>query len=173
MFSIFNHRSLCKPRGHPFMRTPSKASFLRAAFSLRRRSSSLTSSNAFGASSSSCGHGLAGSSAASAARLMAMRRWKIASARCGLAQQVRSQDQQQRGPKVYACMPGSNASAKVKPARLTMLQGPQTGAEVAPCCQDEPDRPQREPLGSLSCAVDRRLGGTDSAVMGRAAGGET
>jgi hypothetical protein len=31
-----------------------------------------------------CGHGLAGSSATSAARLMAMRCWKLASARCSV-----------------------------------------------------------------------------------------
>jgi IS5 family transposase len=43
-----------------------------------------TSSNAPGASSSSCGHGLAGSSATSAARSMAMRCWKLASARCSV-----------------------------------------------------------------------------------------
>jgi len=33
---------------------------------------------------------------------MAMRCWKLAGPLLGLAQQVRSQDQHQRGPKVYA-----------------------------------------------------------------------
>lgn len=46
---------------------------------------------------------LVGSSATSAARLMAMRCWKPALARCSIWRSgVRTQDQHQRGPKVYA-----------------------------------------------------------------------
>ena len=61
------------------------------------------SSSAPGASSSSCGRDLAGSSATSAARSMAMRRWKLASARCSIWRSgCAHQDQHQRGPKVYA-----------------------------------------------------------------------
>ncbi|MBB4383396.1 IS5 family transposase [Bradyrhizobium sp. SBR1B] len=62
-----------------------------------------TSSNVPGGSSSSCGHGLAGSSATSAARLKVMPGLEARfGPLLGLAQQVRSQDQHQRGPKVYA-----------------------------------------------------------------------
>jgi hypothetical protein len=66
---------------------PQRQSYLRLAKRAPSWSAAIptpTSSNAPGASSSSCGHGLAGSSATSAARLMAMRCWKLASASCSV-----------------------------------------------------------------------------------------
>ena len=81
----------------------------------------LISSSAPGANSSSCGRDLAGSSASSAARLMAMRRWKLASARysiwrSGCAPGISIS----AAPRSMRYMPRrSSASARGKPARLT------------------------------------------------------
>jgi IS5 family transposase len=68
-----------------------------------------------------CGHGLAGSSATSAARLMAMRRWKLASVRCsiwrsGCAPRISIS----AAPRSMRYMPRrSSASARGKLVRLT------------------------------------------------------
>lgn len=95
------HRAIIKLVGFAKRnRVPLRQSYLRLAKRAAIMTAAIptpTSSNAPGGSSSSCEHGLAGSSATSAARLMAIRCCKLASARCS---QVRSQDQ--RGPKVYA-----------------------------------------------------------------------
>src|SRR6478752_3409631 len=81
----------------------------------------LISSSAPGANSSSCGRDLAGSSATSAARLMAMWRWKLASARCSIWRSgCAPRTSISAAPRSMRYMRRrSSASARGKPARLT------------------------------------------------------
>ena len=102
------------PLRQSYLRLAKRAAIMSAAIS------TLISSSAPGASSSSCGRDLAGSSATSAARLMAMRRWKLASARCliwrsGCAARISIS----AAPRSMRYMRRrSSASARAKPARL-------------------------------------------------------